>query len=135
MFENVYEPRDTKGLQLESLLVFMHGLGYKPRFQTKTPRYGFERSDVVDYYAKGNPVCISFEMAVTMHNGFISRPFAREFCESLSLPQKIKFHQDTLINAYNSRKVKQIKLQRDRKQSDGIRCQDHWIKEMKPNED
>lgn len=130
MFENVYEVQDTKDLQLESLLVFMAGLGYKPRFQTKTPRYGFERFNVVDSYAYGNPDCISFEMAVVMHNGFVAKPFAKEFCTSLDLPQEVKFLQDTLTEAYNSRRVEQIKLQRDRKQSDGIRCQDHWIREV-----
>ncbi|AUR92175.1 hypothetical protein NVP1170O_062 [Vibrio phage 1.170.O._10N.261.52.C3] len=134
MFENLYDSENmysTKELQLESLLVFMNNLGYCTRYQTPTPRYGFERFDIVDSYAIRNPECISFEMAVMMHNGFISRVFAKEWFESLSLPQKIKFHHDTLTEAYNSRKVEQVKLQRDRKQHDGIRCQSHWIKEIK----
>lgn len=89
---------DTKALQIKSLLDFAEALGYVPVDRTRLCK-GFSR------FSYGIFVYKSLEYMVLYHNNV-----------------------SELRKGGKKRLVQQVKLQRDKSQPDGVKCQNHMVR-------
>lgn len=100
--------KDTKYIQLQSLVAFMDQLGYS---------YDSYSSKFYDIYNPGKEV-VRFNTAVELHNNPVL----------LIVNESHPFHTDryTYIKAYHSRIVLKVKLQSDR--HGNVKCQSNKVK-------
>lgn len=101
--------KDTKYIQLQSLIEFMSALGY---------RYAPSTRKFYDDLNRGTDV-VRFNTAVTLHNN-----------PAILTCNWHPFHTDwyTYIKAYHSRVVRKVKLQSDKEGY--VKCQSHKIEFM-----
>lgn len=98
--------KDTKHIQLQSLVAFMNQLGYT---------YDSYSSKFYDIYNRGKEV-VRFNTAVTLHNN-----------PAFLIFDWHPFHTDryAYVKAYHSRIVRKVKLQSDRRGN--VKCQSHKV--------
>ncbi len=129
-------PINTITLQLDSLVLFMEGLGYRPIMNTNTKikcLSGFKACSWsrhiydISYYPKH----ISFQDAVRLHNGVpleeVHFRDAEGFVDMVDL--KYKFHIPLSIykEACDARLVHEVKLQKLKK-APFVKAQSHYVK-------
>lgn len=117
---------DTKDLQIKSLVDFAQVLGYKP-VDTTSLLKGFRTVDMTTWHTK----YISLRDMLKLHNGFLHRAIyltnGDKVYDFMEL-KHIDVSHNLLTSAQNFKLVQQVKLQRDKKESDGVKCQNHMIK-------
>lgn len=91
---------DTKDLQIKSLLHFAEGIGYVPVDRTRLSR-GFCRLTAFGTYFK------SLEGVIDLYNFTTERGYH---------------------NLLEVKLVYKVKLQRDKKEPDGVKCQNHMVR-------
>lgn len=120
----------TKDLQIESLLVFAHTLGYVPKNPMRLSS-GFETIDLRSWCTH----YISFRDMCKLHNGFLHRKItlsdgfvAYDFIEL----HYLDINTDALEKAWLKRKVKRVKLQptKDISITYGVICQEVMVEFM-----
>lgn len=118
---------DTKALQVKSLLDFAEALGYVPVDKSCLSK-GFRLSYITTTYYTSY---ISLKDMVKLHNGFLHRVIyltnGYKVYDFLELKHLI-VSDHLLTTAQDFKLVQQVKLQRDKKEPDGVKCQNHMVK-------
>ena len=107
---------DTKDLQIKSLVEFAQVLGYVPVNNTRLCQ-GFVVHDKKFYVAN----YLSLDNMLQLHN------FDGEVSDVV-VPKNVLVVEDLFTSAKNAKLVEQVKLQRDKSQLDGVKCQNHMVK-------
>lgn len=134
-------PVNTHDLQLLSLCKFMKRLGYYPKNLSgdKLGTVGFYKLDhrTQEGVERNNPKFLSTEDAIRLHKGVMARwiggetPWVDIFsirCGKYNMGN-LKFTQEKFNKAIDSKLVKRIYLQLDKKSPTGFKVQPygHWI--------
>lgn len=117
---------DTKALQIKSLLDFAEALGYVPVDKSRLCK-GFRAMDMTTWHTKYT----NLRDVIKLHNGFLHRVIyltngdkTYDFMEL----KHIDVAHAALTSAQNVKLVEQAKLQRDKKEPEGVRCQNHMVR-------
>lgn len=117
---------DTKDLQIKSLLEFAKALGYVP-VASEWLCQGFRTIDMCTWHTK----YISAEDMIKLHDGHLYRVIEMsngdKVYDFLEL-NHIDVANSSFTSAKNVKLVEQVKLQRDKSQPDGVKCQNHMVK-------
>lgn len=117
----------TTNLQIMSLERFAKVLGYIPRNADNLGQ-GFRIIDFRSWHTH----YISFRDMCKLHNGIITRVIfnsGMKVYDFLELSY-IDVSDESYDRAFNSRLVKQVKLQRDKKSYLGVKVQNHFVRQL-----
>jgi hypothetical protein len=117
---------DTKDLQIKSLIEFAQTLGYVPVSSERLCQ-GFQTIDMSTWHTK----YISMEDMIKLHDWHLHRviemPNGEKVYDFLEL-KHIDVADSSFTSAKNAKLVEQVKLQRDKSQSDGVKVQNNMVK-------
>lgn len=117
---------DTKDLQIKSLLEFAKALGYVPVSPERLNK-GF----IIEKFDVSLTNYVSFKDVCKLHNGIFARQIklhnGNTIYDWLDCSH-IKVYMDKYLSSGKVKLVEKVKLQRDKSQPDGVKCQNHMVK-------
>ncbi len=122
------KPINTINLQLDSLIIFMHQLGYNFKPSKIKGLSGFYAPKSTISLYKYFPKHISFQDAIRLHNGNVLFKIHRgHFVDVMNLGYKFIIPWTLYQSAHNSRLVHEVKLQKLKK-APYVKAQSHYVK-------